>query len=155
MALKFGKALGANVTLFTRSPGKEQDARRLGAHRILLSTDPTQPAAVKGQFDLIVDTVPNVHDFNPYLPTLSMNGTLVLVGYLGSLEPMLNSTPLVMGRKSVAGSLIGGIPETQEMLDFCGEQGITSDIEVIRIQDINAAYEPVKSIGTAPRQPRR
>ena len=94
-----------------------------------------------GRFDLIIDTVPYVHDLNPYLPSLSINGTLVLVGYLGGLEPFLNTVPLIMGRKSVAGSLIGGIAETQEMLDFCGKHGITSDIEVIRIQDINAAYE--------------
>ena len=141
MALKLANALGADVTLFTRSPGKEQDARRLGAHRIVLSTDEGQMAAVKGQFDLIIDTVPYVHDLNPYLPTLALNGTLVLVGYLGNLDPLLNTTPLIMGRKSVAGSLIGGIAETQEMLDFCGKQGITSDIEVIRIQDINEAYE--------------
>jgi uncharacterized zinc-type alcohol dehydrogenase-like protein len=85
--------------------------------------------------------VPYVHDLNPYLPTLATNGTLVLVGYLGPLEPLLNTAPMVMGRKSVAGSLIGGIPETQEMLDFCGEHGITSDVEVIKIQDINAAFE--------------
>ncbi len=141
MALKFGKALGADVTLFTRSPGKEQDARRLGAHRVVLSTDAAQMAAVKGQFDLIVDTVPYVHDINPYIPTLATNGTLVLVGYLGPLDPFLNSSPLVLERKSVAGSLIGGIAETQEMLDFCGAHGITSDIEMISMQEINAAYE--------------
>ena len=141
MALKLARALGADVTLFTRSPGKEQDARRLGAHRIVLSTDEGQMAAVKGQFDLIIDTVPYVHDLNPYLPTLSLNGTLVLVGYLGNVDPMLNTTPLLLGRKSVAGSAIGGIAETQEMLDFCGKHGITSDIEVIQIQDINEAYE--------------
>ena len=141
MALKFGRALGADVTLFTRSPGKEQDARRLGAHRIVLSTDAAQMAAVKGQFDLIVDTVPYVHDLKPYVPTLATNGTLVLVGYLGPLDPFLDSSPLVLERKSVAGSLIGGIPETQEMLDFCGEHGITSDIEMIKMQEINEAYE--------------
>ena len=141
MALKLANALGADVTLFTRSPGKEQDARRLGAHRIVLSTDEEQMTAVKGQFDLIIDTVPYAHDLNPYLPTLALNGTLVLVGYLGNLDPLLNTTPLIMGRKSVAGSLIGGIAETQEMLDFCGKHGITSDIEVIQIQDINEAYE--------------
>jgi uncharacterized zinc-type alcohol dehydrogenase-like protein len=98
-------------------------------------------ASVKGQFDLIIDTVPNVHDVNPYIPTLAINGTLVLVGYLGGLEPLLNTVPMIMGRKSVAGSVIGGIPATQEMLDFCGKHGITSDIEVIKIQDINNAYE--------------
>lgn len=141
MALKLAKALGAHVTLFTRSPGKESDARRLGADRIVLSTDAVQMAAVNGQFDLIIDTVPYVHDLNPYIPTLSLNGTLVIVGYLGDKEPALNTTPLIMGRKSVAGSVIGGIAETQEMLDFCGKHGITSDIEVIKIQDINHAYQ--------------
>ena len=141
MALKLAKALGAEVTLFTRSPGKEQDARRLGADNIVLSTDETQMAAVRSRFDLIIDTVPYVHDINPYMPTLNISGTLVLVGYLGPLEPFLNSAPMVLGRKSVAGSLIGGIAETQEMLDFCGEHGITSDIEVIQMQEINAAYE--------------
>ena len=134
MALKLAKALGAEVTLFTRSPGKEQDARRLGADRIVLSTDAGQMASVTSHFDLIIDTVPSVHDINPYVPTLGINGTLVMVGYLGPLDPMLNSVPLIMGRKSVAGSLIGGIAETQEMLDFCGKHGITSDIEVIKIQ---------------------
>jgi uncharacterized zinc-type alcohol dehydrogenase-like protein len=140
MGIKLAKALAAEVSLFTRSPGKEADARRLGADHVVLSSDAGQMAGVKGKFDLIIDTVPYVHDVNPYLPTLSISGTLVLVGYLGDLTPMLNSAPLVMGRKSVAGSLIGGIAETQEMLDFCGEHGIGSDIEVINIQDINAAY---------------
>jgi uncharacterized zinc-type alcohol dehydrogenase-like protein len=141
MALKLAKAMGANVTLFTRSPGKEQDARRLGADKIVLSTDEGQMEGVKRQFELIIDTVPNIHDLNPYLPSLSVNGTLVLVGYLGGLDPVLNTAPLILGRKSVAGSLIGGIAETQEMLDFCGKHGITSDVEVIRIQYINEAYE--------------
>jgi len=141
MALKLAKALGANVTLFTRSPGKEQDARRLGADNIVISTDKGQMAAVNGKFDLILDTVPYVHDLNPYLPSLSLNGTLVLLGFLGDLQPTLNTVPLVMGRKSVAGSVIGGIAETQELLDFCGKHGIVSDVEVIKIQDINEAYE--------------
>jgi uncharacterized zinc-type alcohol dehydrogenase-like protein len=82
-----------------------------------------------------------VHDVNPYLPALNIGGTLVLVGYLGPLDPFLNSVPMVLGRKSVAGSLIGGIAETQELLDFCGKHGITSDIEMIQMQDINHAYE--------------
>lgn len=141
MALKLAHALGAEVTLFTRSPGKEADARRLGANHIVLSTDQKQMASAKGCFDLIIDTVPMLHDINPYLPTLNMNGTLVLVGFLGGLEPLLNTIPLIMGRKSVAGSLIGGIAETQEMLDFCGQHGIVSDVEVIKIQYINEAYE--------------
>lgn len=141
MALKIAKAMGAEVTLFTRSPGKEQDARRLGADRIVLSTDEEQMKAVKSRFDLIIDTVPYVHDINPYMPTLNISGTLVLVGYLGPLDPFLNSAPMVLGRKSVAGSLIGGIAETQEMLDFCGKHGIASDIEVIKIQEINEAFQ--------------
>lgn len=141
MALKLAKALGADVTLFTRSRDKEEDARRLGADRVVLSTQDDEMNSATGHFDLIIDTVPYVHDLNPYVPTLSINGTLVLVGYLGPLEPFLNSGPMVTGRKSVAGSLIGGIAETQEMLDFCGEHGITSDIEVIKIQEINEAYE--------------
>lgn len=141
MALKLAKALGADVTLFTRSPGKEEDARRLGADHIVLSTDAGQMAAVADRFDLIIDTVPYVHDVNPYIPTLAVSGTLVLVGYLGPLEPALNSAPLVMRRKAVAGSLIGGIRETQEMLDFCGAHGIVADVETIRMDEINDAYE--------------
>jgi len=113
----------------------------LGADKVVLSTDKAQMASVNSQFDLIIDTVPNVHDINPYLPSLALNGTLVLVGYLGGLDPSLNTVPLILGRKSVAGSVIGGIAETQEMLDFCGRHNITSDIEVIKIQDINAAYQ--------------
>jgi uncharacterized zinc-type alcohol dehydrogenase-like protein len=141
MALKLARALGATVTLFTRSPGKEDDARRLGAHEVVLSTNPAEMARVGGRFDLVIDTVPYVHDLNPYIPALAVNGTLVLVGYLGPLDPMLNTVPMVMSRKAVAGSLIGGLPETQDMLDFCGEHGITSDIEVIPMQAINEAYE--------------
>ncbi|NMP26741.1 NAD(P)-dependent alcohol dehydrogenase [Rahnella sp. SAP-1] len=141
MALKLAKALGAEVTLFSRSPGKEQDARRLGADHIVLSTQDDQMAAAKDQFDLIIDTVPYVHDLKPYVSTLALNGTLVLVGYLGDLDPVLSSVPLVLGRRSVAGSVIGGIAETQEMLDFCGEHGITADVEMINIQDINDAWK--------------
>jgi uncharacterized zinc-type alcohol dehydrogenase-like protein len=141
MALKLAKGLGANVTLFTRSPGKEQDARRLGADNVIFSTDKNQMSSVKDKFDLIIDTVPYTHDINQYIPTLSLDGTLVLVGLLDNLEPTLNTSPLVMGRKSVAGSVIGGIIETQELLDFCGEQGITADVEIIKIQDVNEAYK--------------
>ena len=140
MGLKLAKAMGAEVTLFSRSPGKEADARRLGADHIVISTDPAQMASVAGQFDVIIDTVPYKHDVNPYVPTLATGGTIVMVGYLGPLDDF-NTGPLVFSRKALAGSLIGGIAETQEMLDFCGQHGITSDIEVIRIQDINEAYE--------------
>lgn len=141
MAIKLANALGAEVTLFTRSPDKEADARRLGASHVVLSTDPEQMKAAGNQFDLIIDTVPYVHDLNPYIPTLALSGTLVLVGYLGALDPFLNTIPLILGRKSVAGSVIGGIAETQEMLDFCGQHGITADVEVINIQDINSAWQ--------------
>lgn len=141
MALKLAKALGAEVTLFTRSPGKEADARRLGADRIVLSGDPAQMASVAGRFDLIIDTVPYAHDLNPYMSTLGFEGALVLVGYFGPLEPAVSAQPLVWGRKVLTGSFIGGLPETQEMLDFCGAHGITCDIELIGIQDVNEAYE--------------
>lgn len=141
MALKLAKALGAEVTLFSRSVGKEDDAKRLGADRVVISTDKAQMKTVRGQFDLIIDTVPYAHDLNPYTATLATNGTLVLVGFLGMQEPAVNTVSLILGRKSVAGSVIGGIAETQEMLDFCGKHGITSDVEMIAMQDINQAYE--------------
>lgn len=141
MALKLAHALEANVTLFSRTPGKIKDAKRLGADHVIISTDDTQMQSVKGKFDVIIDTVPYVHDVNPYVGTLHHSGTLVLVGYLGDITPVLNSAPMVIGRKAVAGSLIGGIAETQEMLDFCGEHHIVSDIEIIKMQDINKAYE--------------
>ncbi len=113
----------------------------MGADAVVISTDNNQMDAVKGKFDLIIDTVPYVHDVNPYVASLNIDGTLVLVGYLGGLEPVLNTVPLIMGRKAVAASLIGGIAETQEMLDFCGEHNIVSEIELIKMQDINEAYE--------------
>jgi uncharacterized zinc-type alcohol dehydrogenase-like protein len=141
MAIKLAKALGAEVTLFSRTPGKTQDALKLGATAVVISTDAKQMDSVKGKFDLIIDTVPMIHDVNPYLATLTISGTLVLVGYFGGLEPFLNTVPLIMGRKAVAGSVIGGIAETQEMLIFCGKHNIVSEIEIIKIQNINEAYE--------------
>lgn len=141
MAIKLAKGLGAHVTLFSRTPDKEKDALELGADAVVISTDSNQMKSVKGKFDLIIDTVPYVHDVNPYVTTLNINGTLVLVGYLGGLEPILQTVPMIMGRKSVAGSVIGGIAETQEMLDFCGEHNIVSEIEIIKMQEINDAYE--------------
>ena len=141
MAIKLAKGLGASVTLFSRTPEKTSDAKELGADEVIISTDESQMKSVHGKFDLIIDTVPYVHDINPYVATLSINGTLVLVGYLGPLDPFLNSVPMIMGRKSVAGSVIGGIAETQEMLDFCGKHGIVSEIEMIDMQDINESYE--------------
>ena len=141
MAIKLAKGLGAEVALFSRTPAKEKDAFELGADAVIISTNNSQMKSAKGKFDLIIDTVPYVHDVNPYLSTLNISGTLVLVGYLGGLEPLLETVPMIMGRKSVAGSVIGGIAETQEMLDFCGAHNIVSEIEMINIQDINEAYE--------------
>lgn len=140
MAIKLAHGLGAEVTLFTRSPGKEADARRLGADHIVYSTDADQMQSAANQFDLIIDTVPYVHDINPYMSTLTLDGTLVFVGFLGD-NPPVSTLPLILGRKSVAGSCIGGIAETQEMLDFCGEHGITADVEVIKMDEINDAFE--------------
>jgi uncharacterized zinc-type alcohol dehydrogenase-like protein len=141
MAIKLAKGLGAEVTLFSRSPNKEKDAKELGADAVVISTDSSHMKSVMGKFDLIIDTVPYDHDLNPYVSTLAINGTLVLVGYLGNLENLINTVPMILGRKSIAGSLIGGIKETQEMLDFCGEHNIVSEIEMIDMQDINDAYE--------------
>ncbi len=141
MAIKLARGLGATVTLFSRSAGKTADAKELGADEVIISTDVEQMKLVKGKFDLIIDTVPYVHDVNPYVGTLNISGTIVLVGYLGGLEPFLNTVPMILGRKSVAGSVIGGIAETQEMLEFCGKHNIVSEIEVIKMQDINHAYE--------------
>ena len=141
MGIKLAHALGAHVTLFSRSTNKINDAKALGADEVIISTDAGQMEKAMGRFDLILDTVPYAHDLNPYIGTLTINGTLVVVGYLGPLDPMLVTVPMIMGRKSVAGSLIGGIAETQELLDFCGKHNITSDVEVINMQDINHAYE--------------
>ena len=140
MGLKFAKALGADVTLFTRSPGKEAEARRLGADHVVLSTDPKQMDAVAGHFDFILDTVPHQHDLNPYLATLKLNGVHVLVGLVEPVNPPVHAGGLIFGRRSVAGSLIGGIQETQEMMDFCAKHGIGADVEIIDMQDINTAY---------------
>ena len=141
MALKLAHAMGAEVTLFTRSAGKEADALSLGADKVVLSTDEAQMQAVANYFDVIIDTVPYTHDLNPYINTLALDGALVLVGLVGDLESTLSTVPLILGRRSVAGSLIGGIAETQEMLDFCGAHNIMPDVEMIAIQNINQAYE--------------
>ncbi|MFI0492056.1 NAD(P)-dependent alcohol dehydrogenase [Flavobacterium sp.] len=141
MAIKLAKGLGAEVTLFSRTPDKEKDAKKLGADAVIISTNNEQMQSVNGKFDLIIDTVPYTHDINPYIQTLGISGTLVLVGYLGDINPMLNTVPMILGRKSVAGSLIGGIAETQELLDFCGEHNIVSEVEIIKMQDINNAFE--------------
>jgi len=143
MGLKFAKAFGADVTLFTRSAAKEDEARQLGADNVVLSTDPEAMEAAARSFDFILDTVPNAHDLNPYLATLKLDGTLSVVGQLTAFDPAIHAVNLIVGRKSISGSAIGGIAETQEMLNFCAEHGITCDVEMINIQDINAAYERV------------
>lgn len=141
MAVKLAKGMGAHVALFSRTPSKEQDAKDLGANEVIISTDEVQMKNAAGKFDLIIDTVPYDHNIEPYMQTLKVGGTLVLVGFIGNFEEAVSTKPMIYKRRSVAGSLIGGIKETQEMLDFCGEKGIVSDIELISIQDINNAYE--------------
>ncbi|KUJ57166.1 NAD(P)-dependent alcohol dehydrogenase [Chryseobacterium aquaticum] len=141
MAIKLAKGLGAEVTLFSRTPEKSDDAKKLGADHVVISTDEEQMKSVAGKFDLIIDTVPYDHNVNPYISTLNINGTLVLVGFIGKMDEALFTPPMILGRRSVAGSVIGGIAETQEMLDFCGEHNIVSEIEMINMQDINEAYE--------------
>lgn len=141
MAIKLAKGMGAHVSLFSRSPEKTQDALDLGADAVIISTDAAEMKKAENTFDVIIDTVPYVHELNPYVATLATSGTLVLLGFLGPLTEILNTAPVVLGRKSIAGSLIGGILETQEMLDFCGKHNIVSDIEMINIQNINEAYE--------------
>ena len=140
MAVKFAKALGAEVALFTTSPGKAEDARRLGASEVVLSSDPAAMAAQRNRFDFILDTVSASHDLNIYLSLLKRNGTMTLVGVPPEAAPVA-AFNLIFGRHQLAGSLIGGIRETQEMLDFCGKHNITSDIELIPMADINDAYD--------------
>ena len=140
MGVKFARAFGAHVVLFTTSPGKTQDALRLGAHEVVVSKDEAQMQAQAGKLDFILDAVSATHDIAAYLNLLKRDGTLVLVG--APEKPLsVAAFPLIFGRRSFAGSLIGGLPETQEMLDFCGKHGITCDIEKIRMDQINEAYE--------------
>lgn len=144
MGVKFAKALGAEVTIFTRSESKVGEARQQGADHVVISTDPAQMAAVVGQFDFMLDTIPVQHDVNPYLEALRYDGSHIMVGLLEPLEPAVNSRHLVYKRRVLAGSLIGGMPETQEVLDFCAEHGITCDVEMLDIRNINDAYERMK-----------
>ncbi|MEO6969516.1 MAG: NAD(P)-dependent alcohol dehydrogenase, partial [Chthoniobacterales bacterium] len=140
MAVKFGHAFGAHVALFTTSPSKAKDALRLGADEVILSKDEAQMEAHARSFDFILDTVSAQHDLNAYMALLKRDGTLTLVGIPPNPVP-LSAFSLVVPRRRLTGSLIGGIAETQEMLDFCAEHGITSDIEMIRMDQINEAYE--------------
>src|SRR3954469_13628928 len=136
MALKFGNALGAHVVLFTTSPNKAQDALRLGAHEVVVSKDPDSVQKHTGSFDFILDAVSADHDLNTYLSLLKRDGTLTLVGAPPNPMPIA-AFGVIAGRKQLAGSMIGGIPETQEMLDFCADHGIIADVEMIRIPQIN------------------
>ncbi|GLK84702.1 NADP-dependent alcohol dehydrogenase [Ancylobacter defluvii] len=140
MAVKLAAAMGADVTVVSRSKDKEADALTLGADRLLLSSDTEAMAEAANGFDLIIDTVPVKHDINPYLPLLDVDSTLVLVGQVGPLaEP--STVPLLLGRRRIAGSPIGGIAETQEMLNFCAKAGVLPDVEMIGIDQINQAFE--------------
>jgi uncharacterized zinc-type alcohol dehydrogenase-like protein len=140
MGIKFAKALGAKVVMITTSPSKGEDASRLGADEVLVSTDPASMKAHAGSFNFLLNTVPVGHDLNPYMGLLKLDGTMVMVGAITELTPALKGMNLIMGRKSVAGSGIGGLAETQEMMDFCAEHNIVSDIEMVNIQDVNEAY---------------
>ncbi|MDF2489012.1 MAG: Alcohol dehydrogenase zinc-binding domain protein [Pseudomonas sp.] len=140
MGIKFAKALGAEVTLFTRSQAKAEEARRQGADHVIVSTDVSQMRDAAGRFDFLLDTIQVQHDLNPYLETLKFDGVHILVGLIEPVDPALHAANLVMKRRVLAGSLIGGIAETQEVLDFCAEHGITCDIEMLDIRNINQAY---------------
>ncbi|MFZ4578593.1 MAG: NAD(P)-dependent alcohol dehydrogenase [Myxococcota bacterium] len=141
MGVKIAHAMGAHVVLFTTSPGKVADGLRLGADEVVLSTDRAQCAAQAGRLDFILDTVAAPHQLDTYLTMLKRDGTLTLVGAPAEPHPALAVFNLILKRRSLAGSLIGGIRETQEMLDFCADKGIVSDIETIPMQAINGAYE--------------
>lgn len=144
MGIKFANALGAHVVMITRSQDKAQDAKDLGVHEVLISKDEEQMQKHLNSFDFLLNTIPVKHDMNPYLALLKRDKTMVLVGAIEPLEP-LHGASLILARKRVSGSLIGGIKETQEMLDFCGEHNITSDVEMINMQNINKAYDRVTS----------
>lgn len=141
MGVKLAHAMGAHVVLFTTSPGKVEDAKRLGADEVVISKDPGQMARHAGSFDFILDTVAAPHDLDAYLNLLKRDGTMCLVGAPASPHPSPGVFNLIFKRRALAGSLIGGIRETQEMLDFCAERGIVCDIEMIAMDQINEAYE--------------
>jgi len=140
MAVKFGASFGAEVTMLSTSADKEADARRLGAHKFALTKDAAQLKKLAGYFDFIIDTVSAKHDYNLYLQLLATDGVMICVG-APPTPAEVAMFGLMFGRRSLAGSGIGGLPETQEMLDYCAAHGISSDIEVIDIADINEAYE--------------
>jgi uncharacterized zinc-type alcohol dehydrogenase-like protein len=140
MAVKFGASFGAEVTMLSTSPEKETDARRLGAHKFALTSDAAKLEELTGYFDFIIDTVSAKHDYNLYLHLLTTDGVMICVGAPPTPAEVAVFS-LIGGRRSLAGSMIGGLPETQEMLDYCAQHGITSDIELIDIASINKAYD--------------
>jgi len=140
MAVKLAAAMGANVTVFSTSKGKEADARRFGAKDFVITRDPSVFEKLAGQFDFLLDTAAALHDLTSYVSLLRRDGTMVLVG-VPDKPAELHAFPLIVKRRRLAGSLIGGIRETQEMLDFCAEKSITADVEVIPVQKVNEAYE--------------
>ena len=140
MGVKLAASFGAEVTVFSRSPEKEADAKKLGAHDFVLTNKPGAMDALAGRFDAILDTISAKHDLSPAANALKLHGTLILVG--ASPENLeINPFPLIMGNRKIVGSLVGGVPETQEMLDHCGKHGIVSDIEMVRPDQINEAFE--------------
>lgn len=140
MGVKFARAMGAHVVMITTSPEKGTDAQNLGAHEVLLSKDEEAMKAAMGSFDFLLNTIPVGHNTDPYMNLLKRDGTMVIVGAVEALTHV-DGVPFIFKRRSLAGSLIGGLPETQEMLDFCGEHNITCDIELIPIQNVNEAYD--------------
>ena len=141
LGIKLAHALGAHVVAFTTSEGKREEARKLGAHETVVSRNPDEMAAHRAGLDFILNTVAAPHDLDAYISLLRRDGTMALVGAPATPHPSPQVFNLIMKRRSLAGSLIGGIPETQEMLDFCAKHGITADIEMIRADGINDAYE--------------
>jgi uncharacterized zinc-type alcohol dehydrogenase-like protein len=139
VGVKIAKALAAEVSVITTSPAKRDDALRLGADHVLISRDADAMAAAASSFDLLLDTIPTRHDVNPYLSLLKHDRTLVLIGALELIDPV-DGGLLTWQRKNIAGTVFGGMAETQEMIDFCAEHGIVSDIEIVAVQDINEAY---------------
>jgi uncharacterized zinc-type alcohol dehydrogenase-like protein len=140
MGVKLAVALGAEVTVITTSPSKADDARRLGAHKVLMSTDQKAMMGAVNAFDFILDTIPTKHNVNPYLMLLGRQGVLVVVGAIDLLEPVHGGL-LIRNNRRLAGSLIGGLPATQELLDFCAAKNVLPDCERIDIRDINKAYQ--------------
>jgi uncharacterized zinc-type alcohol dehydrogenase-like protein len=141
MGVKLANAMGAHVVMFTTSPGKAEDARRLGAHEVVVSRDAGEMKAQTSSFDFILNSVSVPHDLDAYMVLLKRDGVMCMLGAPPTPHPSPQVGNLIFKRRSLAGSLIGGLRETQEMLDFCGERGIVSDVEVIPIQKINEAYE--------------